>query len=365
MNIALCSPNKNAYSETFIQAHKRLLTGKIFYFYDGDLPGKLENGLVINSRKRRLIDIFKGHLNLNKFSLAQQALLTSFRKNSIDIVFAEYGTTGMRLLPICKELQIPLIVHFHGFDASRKKVLKENDYYHKLFDDAKFLIVVSKKMENDLLKWGCPREKLVYNPCGPADEFFNVKPLFNKPKFIAAGRFVDKKSPYYLVLAFKEVVKKIPDAQLVIGGQGKLWNSCKNLISYFGLEENVKLPGVISPEEFRKHLSESLAFLQHSITALNGDTEGAPVAILEAAAAGLPVISTLHAGIPDIIEDGKNGILIKEHDVKGMEKAILKFLKNPNLAQEMGDRSRERINNHFTLEKHIQKLNELLLQVVE
>ena len=133
MNIALLSPNQNSYSETFIQAHKEYLKGKIFYYFGGELPNKLEGGLVINSRKRRILDIIKGHYRLNKFSLAEQALITSFKKNKINLVFAEYGGTGEKIIPVCRELNLPLIVHFHGFDASRKDQLEINDNYKGIF----------------------------------------------------------------------------------------------------------------------------------------------------------------------------------------------------------------------------------------
>ena len=70
------------------------LKGNIFYYYDGELPYKLEDGLIINSSKKRLVDLIKGHFNLNEFSLAEQAVITSFKNNNIDLVFAEYGGTG-------------------------------------------------------------------------------------------------------------------------------------------------------------------------------------------------------------------------------------------------------------------------------
>jgi colanic acid/amylovoran biosynthesis glycosyltransferase len=337
-----------------------LLAGDIFYYYDGELPAKLEGGIVINSRKRRLLDLIKGHYRLNRFSLAEQALITSFKKKKIDLVFAEYGTSGVRLLPVCKELGIPLIAHFHGFDASRKRLLEEHEGYKKLFEYATFIVVVSKKMQEDFLKLGCPSEKLIYNPYGPSNDFFEVSPTFSRPRFIAVGRFVDKKAPYYIILAFREVLKKYPEAQLIMAGQGKLRESCKNLVSYFKLEKNIHLPGIIQPEEFRDHLKDSLAFIQHSVTAENGDTEGTPVAILEAAAAGIPVIATRHAGIPDVVREGESGILVDEHDVKKMAEAMMQLIADPRRAKIMGSKAREIVSSQFTMQRHIELLNDLI-----
>lgn len=360
MNIALLSPNKNAYSETFIQAHKEMLAGTIFFYYSGILPTKLEGGVVINSRKKRIIDILKGHYRLNKFSLEEKALITSFRNNNIDVVLAEYGDTGIKILRICEELGLPLIVHFHGYDASRKDQMAQIEDYKKVFDYACNIVVVSNKMYRTLLQMGCPEEKLVYNVYGPREDFQKIVPNFSKPQFIAIGRFVDKKAPYYLILAFQKVVEVFPEAKLVIAGEGELWNSCKNLVNFYKLKKNVILPGIISKEDYSYYLRESFAMVQHSIIAEDGDSEGTPLAILEASAAGLPVISTKHAGIPDVIIHGETGYLVEEHDVAGMANEMIKVLQNRELARNMGEKGKANILNNFQLKRHIQVLNELL-----
>lgn len=360
MNIALISPNKNAYSETFIQAHKELLEGDIFYYFDGKLPKKLEGGIVINSRRKRITDIFKGHFRLNRFSLEEQALITSFRTNKIDVVFAEYGGAAQKILPLSKEMGLPLIVHFHGYDASRKQVLEENNYYQEVFDYAKYIVVVSKKMYGDLISMGCLEGKLVYNTYGPREEFLKITPKFYNQQFIALGRFVDKKAPYYLIYSFRMVLEKFPEAKLIMAGEGSLLNTCKNLVKFYRLEASVEFPGVISQLEFRQYLEESLAFIQHSITADDGDSEGTPVSILEASAAGLPVVSTYHAGIPDVIESGKTGLLVEEHDVQGMAENMIKLIENVNWAKKMGENGRSNIEQNFSLQRHIDILNDLI-----
>lgn len=364
MNIALVSPSKNAYSETFIKEHKERLAGNIFYYYGGGLPVDLEGGLIINSRKRRILDIVKGHFRLNRFSLEEQALISSFRKNKINLVFAEYGFTGENIIPVCQVLNLPLIAHFHGYDASRVDVLQQNSHYKKLFSYASYIIVVSKKMKQDLINLGCPGEKLVYNVYGPREEFLEVNPKFSQPQFIAIGRFVDKKAPYYLILAFKKVVKKYPEARLIIAGDGELWKTCKNLVSYYGLKKNVLFPGVVSKNQYLNYLKESLAMVQHSITAEDGDSEGTPVAILEASAAGLPVISTKHAGIPDVITDGETGLLVHEHDVNGMAEKMMEVLRNRNIACELGAKGKQNIKENYTLGRHIETLNDLIKKAI-
>ena len=104
-------------------------------------------------------------------------------------------------------------------------------------------------------------------------------------------------------------------------------------------------------------LSNSIAFIQHSVSAANGDSEGTPVAILEASASGLPVISTKHAGIPDVIINYETGILVDEHDVDAMANAMLKLLKEKDLAKKMGQTGKLHIQDNFSMEQYISKLS--------
>ncbi len=365
MNIALISPSKKSYSETFIQAHKERLKGNIFYYFNGEVPTELEGGIVINSRRTRILDILKGHFKLNRFSLAEQAVITSFRENKIDVVLAEYGDTAQKILKICNELKLPLIVHFHGYDASVSQIIKYHQNYKEVFEMASYVVVVSKKMYQDLLSLGCPEQKLVYNVYGPQDDFFKVHPKFSKQQFISIGRFVDKKAPYNLILSFLKVIEKFPETKLIMAGDGQLLDTCKNLVKYYRLEANISFVGVISPEKYREYLLESLAFVQHSITAANGDSEGTPVGILEASAAGLPVISTKHAGIPDVIVNGKTGLLVEEHDVDGMAENMIKLMGNTEIAKELGTNGKKYIKDNFTLKRHIGVLDELIKKAVK
>jgi colanic acid/amylovoran biosynthesis glycosyltransferase len=364
MNIAIISPSKNAYSETFIQAHKNL-EGNIFYYYGDKSFLSLEGeGSLHNSPNSFLIKLKRKILRKPFDYYFNELLKRSLRKNSIDVVLAEYGTTAQEQLEVVKDLNLPLIVHFHGFDASRKDILKRYNNYAAVFEYAKYIIVVSKKMHKDILNMGCPQYKLFYNVYGPNNDFLNLTPRYSTPYFISVGRFVDKKAPYYTLLAFKEVVSKFPEAKLKMAGEGYLLNSCKNLVHHFGLKKNVEFLGIITPEEFMGYLENSLAFIQHSLTAENGDSEGTPVAILEASGAGLPVISTFHAGIPDVIDNNKTGFLVPEHDVEEMTNAMLKLLNDPALAKEMGERGKKNISLNYNMKRHLENINKLIQEAV-
>jgi glycosyltransferase involved in cell wall biosynthesis len=94
--------------------------------------------------------------------------------------------------------------------------------------------------------------------------------------------------------------------------------------------------------------------------AANGDSEGTPVGIIEAMAAGLPVVSTRHAGIPDVVIENETGFLVDEGDINQMAEHLLSLVKDRNLAKQMGLKGKSRITEYFTLEKHLETINRLI-----
>lgn len=374
--IALLSPNVNAYSETFIQAHKENLKGNVKFFYGGLTPEYLEGAgslyklyhkrvfflRIINKIKSRFYDLDNPHAEDWK----EKILTLSLRKYRVTIAFAEYGPTAVHCIKACRSLKIPLIVHFHGYDASNKEIVKQyEERYRDVFTYASYIIVVSKQMKTVLLNLGAPAEKLIYNPCGPANAFFQIKPVMTQKKFFSVGRFVEKKAPYLTILAFKELLKEHPDATLHLGGDGPLLNVCMDMVKALGLQKSIYFTGVLNSSGVQKNMSDSLAYVQHSITAMHGDSEGAPVAIMEAGASGLPVVSTRHAGIPDIVIDGITGFLVEERDIKGMASQMSKLAGDFNLARTMGCAAKNRIKEYFSLDHHIDILNELIAQTLK
>jgi glycosyltransferase involved in cell wall biosynthesis len=363
MNIAILSTSNNAYSETFIQAHKKRLKGNVRYYYGSYSNLQLENeGPILSGMRRYVAKGVEKIKNVPRYAEAK-ALINSWKKNKIDVILAEYGTTAAIYLDAIQASGIPLVIHFHGYDATAYKTIEEfNKEYERMFAYASSVIVVSKVMYGKVLELGCPEHKLVKNTYGPNDLFFELKPKFSKPQFIAIGRFTDKKAPYYTILAFKKVLKLFPEAKLIMAGDGHLLNSCENLVGYFGMANSVEFVGVITPTEFCAYLEESLAFVQHSITAKSGDMEGTPLAVLESSAAGLPIISTFHAGIPDVIIHKETGLLVKEHDVEKMTAHMVKILSDKSYAKQMGAKGRENISKNFSMKKHIDKIDEILLK---
>ena len=364
MRVAILSPSENKYSETFIQAHKKYLEGEIFYYSGGKYPNEC-NGRNINSFWNKIFSKFYSRINKDPYFEKKNALRKSLKKNKIDVVLAEYGVCAFHNLESIKKNKTPLVVHFHGFDASVEVEINKCNKYKEVFEYAVFIIVVSQEMAEMIKELGCPKEKVILNTYGPQPEFEKTTPEFTEKALIATGRFVDKKAPYYTILAFARTMDKHPDAHLYLAGDGPLKETCENLVKHLRLEKNVTFLGVITPETFRSYLGKVYGFVQHSIRAKNGDMEGTPLAVLESSVSGLPVISTNHAGIPDVVINNETGLLSEEHDVETMKNNMIKIFDNRNIAISLGKKGKENILTNFSVSRHINSLNDTLKRTHE
>jgi glycosyltransferase involved in cell wall biosynthesis len=196
---------------------------------------------------------------------------------------------------------------------------------------------------------GCPREKIHFSIYGADVKWSAIKPHFTKKIFLGIGRFTAKKAPQNTIRAFAEVVKTFPDAQLQLVGNGELLLLCQTIIKELGLSQNVQLLGNQTPEQIEGLMRNAIAFVQHSITPPDNDTEGSPLAVIEAGMAGLPVISTLHGGIPDIVIEGKTGFLVAENDIQAMAEKMKLLAADLDFAKKMGDNAALHIATNISI----------------
>jgi colanic acid/amylovoran biosynthesis glycosyltransferase len=145
-----------------------------------------------------------------------------------------------------------------------------------------------------------------------------------------------------------------------IVGDGPLRPEIEAEIGRLGLGDRVSLKGILPHASSLEILSRSAVLLHPSVTAADGDTEGgAPVAIIEAMAAGVPVVSTHHADIPEVATDGECGILANERDVAGLAEGLAALLGAPELRERMGRAGRARAEANHSLERQTQRLEEI------
>ena len=360
--VCIISPNTNAYSETFIRAHIERLPTKTRVLYGGFLPHRQDGDRSLLSAAPPYVlarALLRRAMRLPPGYFEKVALKRFFRRSNTEAVLAEYGPTGVAIMDVCNEAGIPLIVHFHGYDAYDEGVLQnEGRQYPELFKKATAIIAVSRDMERHLMSLGAPREKLFYIPCGADTSlFWGADPRHAPPVFVSASRFVDKKAPHLTILAFQRVHRECPEAQLIMLGNGPLQESCQQVARSLKIEKAVKFQGV-RPDitEVATAMRRGRAFVQHSMRTSYGDSEGTPVAVIEASASGLPVVATRHGGIKEVVIHGKTGFLVEEGDVEGMAEFMIRLARDPELAARLGRAARDHISAEFSIERSIDNL---------
>lgn len=266
-------------------------------------------------------------------------------------------------MPLCKKLNLPLTVHFHGYDAYRSDVL--NSYgqkYLDMFQIAKAVIVSSNDMQQQLLSLKCAMSKLYVLPYGADTEFFKPNP--SKPKkydFVYCGRFVEKKSPLKIIESFSKLHSKNSAANLVMIGDGELLADCKGLAGRLHLEKRIWFTGALRPDEVLNIYQESKIFINHSVKTASNDSEGTPLTILEAMASGLIVLASNHAGIKDVIRDGENGILVPENNWELFEWKLADTLTKYENLRHLSGKAMETVRSNYNLNSYSDELAKIIV----
>lgn len=361
--VVVASTNRARYSETFIHhaydalpCHKTLL-------YGGYLPTHWtldwqEEGEEIPVARPGFLSRKPIHPQ------AQQALNLRkwLERQRPGAILAHYGPSGVALGPVCKGLGIPLVVHFHGYDAYRADVLGSyGPHYGEMFQQARALVVVSEDMLAQVLRLGAPREKVHLCRYGVDVDRFAPQPLPATPfTFLFVGRFVPKKAPALALQAFAGVVRQVPGACLRMVGDGERMGECKALAVELGIGESVTFLGILPPEEVAREMAGSHALVLPSHRTADGDSEGTPLVVMEAAAAGRAVVGTLHGGIPEVVAHGQSGLLVPEGDLPALAGVLLHLATHRDVAARMGDAGRALAVAKFRSQEYHGKLWELL-----
>lgn len=367
--IALVNFNKDKYTETFVKGHVQGLSGAVFHYYGTGFPQfEAVDGSLLSTNALQVAwrNLWCKILKLPDDFFQQKAFIADIKRKRIGVILAEFGTVAAKIVGVSRETGIPLVCIFYGYDAYHRQVLAENEIAYKdLFKTAKKIIAVSKPMFSQLLAIGAPEHKLVYLPCYVNLEGFPYTDHSrNSLQFLAVGRFAETKSPHLTILAFHKVWKKYPEARLVMVGKdggGELFEACHILVKALGMEKCVDFKGVMTSREVFAEMQKAYAFVQHSVTTpIHADSEGTPVAIMEAMACGLPVIATKHAGIMDMVVHGDSGLLVDEYDIDSMAGNMLLLIENSDKARAIGLAAAQHIRSNELVVHHMESLSHLL-----
>ena len=367
-NLCIIKPNKDAFSETFVQEHIDRLPGNKKVLYGGSFPVYDHAGQYLIKTKWGLLNylIQKRIFKKQDIAVRTKALVNYLKTWQIDVVFVEYGTVGAMVTQACRLANVPLVIHYHGFDVHhRATVAKYLPWYKQAFSYASAFIAVSKDMATELIRLGAPADKVHVASCGvDVDKFPLIDISQSQRNFLSVGRFVEKKSPESVVRAFKLVKEKFADAKLWMVGQGPLFEDTIRLIAEVALDDSITLTGVLRSAEIKALMQQSRVFVQHSVTAKNGDMEGTPVTILEAGSSGLAIVSTQHAGIKEAVITGETGYLVPEHDIIGMANYMIKLADDAKLASELGIKEAAHIRANYDIRDRIKTITNLLQQAI-
>ena len=366
MRIAIVQPTLVSRTETFIRAHAERLPGVVAVIaghpltwqmpYDAN--GPIQSPVLTARVWRRAVRMATGAGDDDRTAGYRKAL----RRCRADLVLAEFGTVGAVVLDACRQLRLPLVVYFRGSDATKRPIVEKFlPHYGPMFEYAAAVVTVSADLRRRVLAMGAPSDRTFVTPSGAdCDAFTPTKPAENQPTFVAAGRFVDKKAPHHTIEAFAAALRDVPELRLRMIGDGPLLPACRRQVNEAGIDHAVEFLGFLPHGRVAQEMTRARGFVQHSVESADGDCEGTPVAVMEAGAAGLPVVATCHGGIGDVVAHGRTGLLVAEGDVAGMADGLRTLARDGQLAGRMGAAAAVRIRRHFSTRASVERLTRIL-----
>lgn len=302
----------------------------------------------------------------NALGLLMPTIVSMNRPFCSDIIIAHFGPTGVlaNQLRELGVLQGDLVTVFHGADMSIKHLLKSNlRGYEKLFKQGELMLPISQLWKNKLISLGCAPEKIEVVRMGIEPEFFSYQPKENLGSplhFLTVSRLHEKKGLDVALKACEILRSKGIDFKYTIVGYGELYEQLYRYILSAQLQDQVEIMGFQPQEKIQHLLRKADIFLLPSKKAANGDMEGIPVALMEAMAVGIPVISTTHSGIPELIQNRISGWLVPENDPVALAEVIMKLNGNEFDIAKITTNARKKVDTEFNQHVAYSKLIEVL-----
>ncbi|WP_448383395.1 glycosyltransferase [Desulfosoma sp.] len=290
------------------------------------------------------------------------------------LVHAHFGPDGTLAMPLAQRLGVPLIVSYHGSDATVKDEYAWGSYVgHRLYrlrrkklGRAARAFVAPSRFVKDMAvaRQGIPERKIVVIPHGIDVEHFRpgLEPEYGRILFV--GRLVELKGLHHLIEAVSRIRPSFPQTRLVVVGDGperafyqslaqrKLGRSC----TFLGAQ-----PHAVVREEMQK----AYVFAMPSISMPNGEAESFGMVFLEAQACGVPVTAYAVGGIPEVVAHGQTGFLADEGDVAALSRYLKTFLENPDIRNAMGRAGRAWVETRFDRRRQNHALENLYRRVCE
>lgn len=288
-------------------------------------------------------------------------------KKPYDIIHCQFGTIALAMMVLrdLGAIQGKLVTSFRGYDISEVIQQQGEEVYNELFETGDFFLTNCDYFKNRLLKLGCDESKTFVLGSGIDCSKFTYSPRTfpadGVVRIATTGRLVEKKGIEYCIRAVAKLAKTNKNIEYNIIGDGPLKAQLQLLIDESGIGAQVKILGWKKQQEIVEILAQSSIFMATSVTAADGNQDAPVNTLKEAMAMGMPVIGTLHGGIPELIEDGVSGFLVPERDVDALAYKLSWLIEHPQSWLSMGQTGRAYVEKHYDANQ----LNDRLVEVYE
>ncbi len=286
------------------------------------------------------------------------------------LVHAQFGLGGALALPIAEQAEVPLVVTFHGGDATKDKHYRHRALIPTIFqrrrqammERAAAILCVSDFVRETLTGRGFPADKLETHYLGidiPKDVM--LPPAGASTTVVFVGRLVEKKGVDTLIDAMAIARRDDPALELQVVGEGPARRDLERRATAAGVK--AQFVGWLAAKEVQRAMRRGLLLAVPSRTANGGDSEGLPTVIMEAMALGVPVVATRHAGIPEIVSDQVTGILVPEANPAQLAQAILALRRDPDFASRLRGEAFVEVRSRFDAARQSALLEQRLLEI--
>ncbi len=301
---------------------------------------------------------------------AAEVLVASGRE--FDVVHCHFGHRGLLAAELRRmnALTGQIVVSFHGIDLTEHVSRKGTRLYDGLKSECGLYLPISNFFRERLLRLGIsPRQTVVHHVGVDCDRFrFRARSLAPREtvRILTVGRLVAKKGTEYAIRALGVLVKRgfADSLHCDVIGDGPERGALEKLAAELRLGDHVTFHGDAAHDQVAAMMERSHLFLAPSVTASDGDMEGIPTAIMEAMASGMPVISTMHSGIPELVKDKETGLLCKERDFEALASAIQFLAANHELWPDFGRAGRHLVETEFNVSVQNARLMEMYKDLV-
>lgn len=319
------------------------------------------NSAVLNSELfQNRVHFFKGSLMMKGLSLLRpdvhlraKYFVNLIRREGLqfDFIHAQFSADQAYVASkMAEALKLPHSITAHASDVYS---VKHRDRARRQMLQADAVVTISDYNAEHIRGLGVNPEQVHVIRTGINLKQFSVRPndSVRRHLLLSISRLVEKKGLIFSIKAVKNLQKKYPSLTYTIVGSGPLERMLKDAAQ--GL--NIQFLKGISSDEVTQLLHECTVFVLPCIIAQDGDRDGIPVALMEAMACEVPVISTRISGIPELIESGKEGILVGQKNICELERSVEFMLQNQE-ATDMGVNARVKIERDYNIEKNITRL---------